>query len=154
MGSKLGGKRRAEHFAPHRNRIFETTHDVLGIEERPCLLSPDFSGETVTVLHPSKKSISPLNVIQKPNSASSDSDKTLVSKTLVFNRGLLTAPHRRVPFTRCVKFTCPHIIHIFFSQSLLVPGAVIQEIARSSGCFTKKLKKDLGWERLSIVQHY
>ena len=87
FGFKLGGKSRTEHVAPHRNRRFETKLAGLGIEKaRPS--SPAFSEETITVLYPNEKSISTLNVIQQPNPASTDLDKTLVSKTLVSNGGL------------------------------------------------------------------
>ena len=52
-----------------------------------------------------------------------------------------------VPLTEFVQINCPHIARPYFVKPLVLPSWPIQEAAGYSGWFTKKIKRDLEWER-------
>ena len=122
----------------------------LAVTETPAAIPHSRSDDTITSQHPNEISVPKLVVQDRPLPVPLDSEDTLVSqrpRSYSSDSESTLTETRPVALTQYVQATCPHITQSFCTRPLLLPGWSIEEIAGFSGWFTKKLKKDLEWER-------
>jgi hypothetical protein len=122
----------------------------LAVTEKRSALPQSRSDETSMGHHPNEDSVPKLVVQARPPPVALDSRDSLVSqrpRSYSSDSDSTLTETRPVALTKYIELTCPHISRSFFTRPLLLPGWSVEEVAGFSGWFTKKLKKDLEWER-------
>jgi hypothetical protein len=122
----------------------------LAVTETPAAIPHSRSNDTITNQHPNEVSVPKLVVQDRPAPVLLDSEDTLVSerpRSYSSDSESTLTETRPVALTQYIQAACPHITQSFCTRPLLLPGWSAEEIAGFSGWFTKKLKKDLEWER-------
>lgn len=147
-------KRRSREKSPQDVEKLATKVSELAVTEKPPALQPSRpqarSNETLTGQHPNEVLVPNLAVQERPAPVALDSENTLVSqrpRSYSSDSESTLTETMPVALTQYVGATCPHITRPFYIRPLLLPGWSIEEVAGFSGWFTKKLKKDLEWER-------
>lgn len=147
-------KRRSGEKSPQDVEKLAAKVSELAVTEKPSALpqsrSQARSNETLTGQHPNEVSVPNLVVQDRPTPVGLDSENTLVSqRPRSYSSDSESTLTETIPvaLTQYVGATCPHITQPFYTRPLLLPGWSIEEVAGFSGWFTKKLKKDLEWER-------